>query len=67
MTERVFKVPTAAADMAQKNAALLLLNLSMQEQGPSAPNTVSSPPTVPMEEPASGDEHRSKRHRATPF
>ncbi|KAH6958594.1 hypothetical protein DER45DRAFT_537929 [Fusarium avenaceum] len=67
MTERVIKVPTAATDMAQKNAALLLLNLSMQEQGPSAPNTVGSPPTVPMEEPALGDEHRSKRYRATPF
>lgn len=67
MTERVIKVPTAATDMAQKNAALLLLNLSMQEQGPSAPNTVGSPPTVPMEEPVLGDEHRSKRHRATPF
>ncbi|KAM0245614.1 hypothetical protein ACHAP5_005264 [Fusarium lateritium] len=67
MTERVFKVPTAAADMAQKNAALLLLNLSMQEQGSSTSNTVGPPPTVPMEEPALGDEHRSKRHRATPF
>ncbi|WZH41387.1 Apses transcription factor xbp1 [Fusarium acuminatum] len=66
MTERVIKVPTAA-DMAQKNAALLLLNLSMQEQGPSAPNTVGSPPIIPMEEPVFGDEHRSKRHRATPF
>ncbi|KAG5656527.1 hypothetical protein KAF25_000114 [Fusarium avenaceum] len=67
MTERVIKVPTAATDMAQKNAALLLLNLSMQEQGTSAPNTVGSPPTIPMEEPALGDEHRGKRHRATPF
>ncbi|KAM0344276.1 hypothetical protein ACHAPU_007633 [Fusarium lateritium] len=67
MTERVFKVPTAGADMAQKNAAMLLLNLSMHDHGPST----SAPPdpayTVTIEGPRPEDEHRNKRHRASPF
>ncbi|KAM5348258.1 hypothetical protein ACJ41O_008082 [Fusarium nematophilum] len=53
--------PQRAADTAQKNAAMLLLNLSMQEQNPPP----DGPPALGAREPAFEDLHRNKRHRAT--
>ncbi|KAF5676457.1 apses transcription factor xbp1 [Fusarium heterosporum] len=67
MTERVFKVPTSGADMAQKNAAMLLLNLSMQDHVPSTSIPADVAYTATIEDPCPKDEHRSKRHRASPF
>ncbi|KAM0563560.1 hypothetical protein ACHAPJ_001284 [Fusarium lateritium] len=71
MRQRETREPQAGADTAQKNAAMLLLNLSMQEQSSSAPTAVGTLPTysedLQVDESAPEDEHRSKRHRATSF
>ncbi|KAF4973720.1 hypothetical protein FZEAL_9247 [Fusarium zealandicum] len=56
--------PQRAADSAQKNAAMLLLNLSMHDQGPSSSTAMASPVAVPGELEL-GDTHRHKRQRAT--
>ncbi|KAF9767538.1 hypothetical protein IL306_015289 [Fusarium sp. DS 682] len=63
--QRVMKAPQSAPDAAQKDAAMLLLNLSTQDQGPSTSNAVESPPPIAMEEPALEAGHRRKRLRAT--
>ncbi|KAF5257973.1 hypothetical protein FOXYS1_11479 [Fusarium oxysporum] len=64
MRQRVIKTPQSVPDAAQKDAAMLLLNLRMQDQGPSAPNAVESPPPIQLQ-PALEEGHRNKRLRAT--
>ncbi|KAF5569228.1 apses transcription factor xbp1 [Fusarium phyllophilum] len=64
MRQRVIKTPHSVPDAAQKDAAMLLLNLRMQDQGPSAPNAVESPPPIQLQ-PDFGEGRRSKRLRTT--
>ncbi|KAG5755949.1 hypothetical protein H9Q70_001443 [Fusarium xylarioides] len=64
MRQRVIKTPHSVPDAAQKDAAMLLLNLRMQDQGPSAPTAVESPPPIQLQ-PDFGEGRRSKRLRAT--
>ncbi|KAF5979770.1 hypothetical protein FBULB1_5558 [Fusarium bulbicola] len=64
MRQRVIKTPHSVPDAAQKDAAMLLLNLRMQDQAPAAPNAVESPPPVQLQ-PGFEEGRRSKRLRAT--
>nr|RBQ93614.1 hypothetical protein FVER53263_06416 [Fusarium verticillioides] len=64
MRQRVIKTPHSVPDAAQKDAAMLLLNIRMQDQGPSAPSAVESPPPIQLQ-PDFGEGRRNKRLRAT--
>ncbi|KAF5026854.1 hypothetical protein F66182_1049 [Fusarium sp. NRRL 66182] len=71
MRQRELKEPQGVPDTVQKNAAMLLLNLSTRDPGSSASIAVGSPPVGSMrpqvDVPTPEDEHRSKRQRACSF
>ncbi|KAF4456967.1 hypothetical protein F53441_982 [Fusarium austroafricanum] len=68
LRHRGINEPRSGPDAAERNAAMLLLNFSMQDQGPSSSNVVESSPAASMEEAVLEDRHRRKRQRtASPF